>query len=162
MEETKVVLEAREKLSKYYINESHYRYHSYMVGISYVIPMEDVDDRITKYILVLMKARKCVMGIKGDNYVLYQNSTEGILSFCKELTNCTTGIRESTRELWYDYFGLSKKFYITFSLGRYFNEEGISEILDIILKSNDSIVLSMIYPNNLTIMVMDKEKIGLK
>lgn len=162
MEETKVVLEAREKLSKYYVNESHYRYHSYAVGVAYIIPMGDVDDIVSKYILVLLKARKCLMGIKDDCYVLYQNSTEDVLSFSKELTNCTTGLRESTRELWFNYFGLTKKFYISFSLDRYFNEDGISDFLDIILKSNDSIVLSRIYPNVLTLMVMNKEKIGLK
>lgn len=153
-----VMLGARYRLYKYCVSKAHYRYHEGIIGITYKIPFDDVDDIISEDILTLVSTRKCALGIKDDCYVIYQNGGKDILTFTKDISKNGSKIGDFAKRAWVDRFGNSKKFYVTFSLKRYFYEEGIASILDYMMKESliggngSALVLTMIYPENLTLM----------
>ena len=152
------VLGVRDRLHKYCVSKAHYRYHEGIIGIAYKIPFDDIDDTVSEDILTLVSTRKCALGIKDDCYVIYQNGGRDILTFTKDISKSDSKIGNFAKWAWVDRFGKSKTFYVTFSLKRYFYEDGIASILDYMLKESpisgngSALVLTMIYPENLTLM----------
>lgn len=148
------VLRARGILKDYCVSPAHYRYHKGLKGIAYNIPMEVVDERVSNAILMLLHSRKVLMGISNGMYVLYQNSNEDVLTFATDLVHCNDKVEDLVRAKWEDIFKGEKKFYITFSMKRYFEEDGISDALDELMLLDNRVVLSMVYSHNLTLMLL--------
>lgn len=141
---------AKSVLSQYYYSDGmseHYWYY---------IHEDEMTAERSEAVLVLLGTRKFVLSLRGNKYVLYYNGGIDVVKFTRNLSKDENGLHDFAEKTWYEYF--EKKFYVTFSLDRYFYEEGISDMLDLIMRESykqgkgTAIVLTMIYPQNLTMM----------
>ncbi len=131
------------------------------IRVGYKVSISDVDSAESNKILSMLATRKYALGIYEDYYYLYHIKEEenDVLRFTDDFLK-DKEICECISKVWY---GCTiRKFYATFTLDRYFNEEGIADALDKIMGIANSFVggkriipvLTMVYPNNLTIRVL--------
>lgn len=131
------------------------------IRVGYKVHISDVDSVESNKILSMLATRKYALGIYGDYYYLYHIREEenDVLRFTDDFLK-DKEVCGYISKVWYD--SMTCKFYATFTLDRYFNEEGVADTLDKIMGIANSFiggkrivpVLTMVYPNNLTIRVL--------
>lgn len=131
------------------------------IRVGYKVRISDVDSVESNKILSMLATRKYALGIYEDYYYLYHIKEEenDVLRFTDDFLK-DKEICEYISKVWYAC--TIRKFYATFTLDRYFNEEGIADTLDKIMGIANYFVggrriipvLTMVYPNNLTIRVL--------
>lgn len=131
------------------------------IRVGYKVRISDVGNVESEKILNMLATRKYALGIYENYYYLYHIREEenDVLRFTDDFLK-DKELYGVISTMWYRC--TDRKFFATFTLDRYFNEEGIAEILDKIMGtatrpiSGKRVVpvLTMIYPNNLTIRVL--------
>lgn len=158
------VAEARYVLRDYCVSPSHYRYHKGLKGIAYRIPLNLVDGELSDAILMLLLSRKVAMGVVDGMYVLYQNNNDSILTFTKQLGY--QWFYNNIEKCWNSMFDGTKSFCDIISLTRYYEEDGVADALDFLLKSfstkeKGTLALVMLDPNYFTIRELSEKLIDI-